>query len=580
MSKIKIKETVKDIKVFDRAANASTHMKNTYVKSKESAEQTQEPGHNSPSEYATDNISGTAKSTAERAANGLRKNPVKKASENMNKTRQNFEEAKRHINDIKNTVKKPASDQPKKEMVRRATDSARHTANTRKTADKTIKTVQKSEKTIKQSVKTIKATGKGAAKTTRKSVKTAEHTAKTAIKTTQQAAKTTQKTAQAAAKAAKRVAQASKTAAKATAQATKAAVKVTITTVKAIIAGMKALISAIIAGGWVAVLIILIVVLFGSVLSLIGGGNDNSSYTSVSAEVEAYEPLIGQYAAQHGISEYVELIKAVMMQESGGKGNDPMQASECGYNTRYPNSPGGITDPEYSVNVGIQNLAACLSAAEVSNPIDMDNIKLALQGYNYGNGYISWAKSNYGGYTYANAVEFSTMMAERIGWVSYGDTQYVSHVLRYYPFGRTAGTGSQAIVEIALSQEGNVGGQPYWSWYGFDSRVEWCACFVSWCAEQCGYLDAGIIPKFSLCSDGVAWFRSAGQWQDGGYIPKPGDIIFFDWNGDGSAQHVGIVEYVEGDYVHTIEGNTSNSCARRSYRLDSPKVMGYGTPIY
>ena len=160
------------------------------------------------------------------------------------------------------------------------------------------------------------------------------------------------------------------------------------------------------------------------------------------------------------------------MQESGGRGNDPMQASECGYNTRYPNTPNGITDPEYSINVGIQNLAACLNEAEVENPIDMERIKLALQGYNFGNGYISWAKTNYGGYSYANAVEFSTTQAERLGWDSYGDTQYVSHVLRYYPYGRafTSG-GNQAIVEVALTQLGNEGGQPYWSWYGFDSRV-------------------------------------------------------------------------------------------------------------
>ena len=63
----------------------------------------------------------------------------------------------------------------------------------------------------------------------------------------------------------------------------------------------------------------------------------------------------------------------------------------------------------------------------------MEHIKLALQGYNFGNGYISWAKTNYGGYSYANAVEFSTMQAARLGWDSYGDTQYPAHVLRYYP---------------------------------------------------------------------------------------------------------------------------------------------------
>ena len=139
---------------------------------------------------------------------------------------------------------------------------------------------------------------------------------------------------------------------------------------KAVIAALKTLISAIIAGGWIVVLILLIVILFGGLLSMVGGSNA-STVTQVSAEVEAYEPLIRQYARQHGIEEYVELIKAVMMQESGGQGTDPMQASECGYNTRYPNTPNGIPDPEYSIDVGIQNFAACLREAEVESPLDM-----------------------------------------------------------------------------------------------------------------------------------------------------------------------------------------------------------------
>ncbi len=146
--------------------------------------------------------------------------------------------------------------------------------------------------------------------------------------------------------------------------------------------------------------------------------------TPVSAEVEAYEPLIQKYAKQYGIPEYVELIKAVMMQESGGRGLDPMQAAEGSFNTRYPHEPNGIQDPEYSIECGVQELKAALISAKVENPIDMERIKLALQGYNFGNGYITWAKSNYGGYSYANAVEFSTMQAQRLGWDSYGDTQY------------------------------------------------------------------------------------------------------------------------------------------------------------
>ena len=107
----------------------------------------------------------------------------------------------------------------------------------------------------------------------------------------------------------------------------------------------------------------------------------------------------------------------------------------------------------------------------------MEHIKLALQGYNYGNGYISWAKTNYDGYSYANAVEFSAMQAEHLGWDGYSDTQYVSHVLRYYPYGRafTSG-GNQAIVEVALTQLGNQGGEPYWSWYGFVWRGAPASC--------------------------------------------------------------------------------------------------------
>ena len=194
-----------------------------------------------------------------------------------------------------------------------------------------------------------------------------------------------------------------------------------------------------------------------------------------------------------------------------------MQASECGYNTQYPRTPGGITDPEYSISVGIQNLADCLQTAGAESPIDLDHIQLALQGYNFGSGYITWALRKYGEYSRANAIEFSLKMAEQMGWNSYGDKQYVPHVLRYYPIGKVFYTpeDGDAIVDVALSQVGNVGGEPYWSWYGFSNHVEWCACFVSWCADQCGYLDSGTCPKFSGCVFGMQWFQQRGLWLDG-----------------------------------------------------------------
>ena len=139
------------------------------------------------------------------------------------------------------------------------------------------------------------------------------------------------------------------------------------------------------------------------------------------------------------------------------------------------------------------------------------------------------------------------------------------------------GVGSDDIVAVALSQLGNVGGQPYWSWYGFSSRVEWCACFVSWCSDQCGYIESGAMPKFSYCPTGVEWFRLREQWLDRNSIPPAGSVIFFDWGGDGVADHVGIVEFCDNTYVYTIEGNTTGDiCKSESYPIGYSGIMGYG----
>lgn len=141
-------------------------------------------------------------------------------------------------------------------------------------------------------------------------------------------------------------------------------------------------------------------------------------------------------------------------------------------------------------------------------------------------------------------------------------------------------TEDGTIVSVALSQVGNVGGEPYWSWYGFNSRVEWCACFVSWCANECGYIDAGIIPKFAGCIQGSNWFKERGLWQDGSFTPSAGHIIFFDWEGDGETDHVGIVERVENGTVYTVEGNSGDACRQNSYSIGSSVIYGYGTPAY
>lgn len=134
--------------------------------------------------------------------------------------------------------------------------------------------------------------------------------------------------------------------------------------------------------------------------------------------------------------------------------------------------------------------------------------------------------------------------------------------------------GNQAVVDLAKSQVGNVGGYPYWSWYGFGSRVEWCACFVSWCYGQMGLSE----PRFSACqSQGIPWFQSHGQWGARGYDNlAPGDAIFFDWDLDGSADHVGIVIGTDGSRVYTVEGNSGDACKIKSYDLNYECIKGYG----
>ena len=606
MADIKTRDAVKGtIKTIDKSAVAAERMKDAFIRTKEKAERSYTSAENSPEEYAADRVTGSAEAVTFGAAHEFDKHgrkAVQDTKENIAKAKDYLEQrrAAQPQEAAKNAAEKAqetahAAQQPSQTVTypsaaptpsRTPTTPAEtpqpSPAGARiKTIDRqrmTIRTRESSHAVIKQPTRTggIRAV-KGSART----VKTAEQSSRAAIKTSEQAARIAQASAKATVKTAERTAQAARAAAKTAAETAKRTAEATAKAIKAIIAGTKALIEAIVAGGWISVMIILIVVMLGVALSLFGSGSGNSSYTPVSAEVEAYTPIIRIYAQQYGVGEYVELIKAIMMQESGGRGLDPMQASESGYNTRYPHSPNAITDPEYSIDVGVQTIADSLQQADVESPIDMDNIKLALQGYNYGNGFISWARANYGRYSTIAAIEFSDMMAVRMGWSGYGDKQYPAHVLRYYPIGRafTVG-GNQAIVEIALTQIGNVGGAPYWSWWGLDYRVEWCAIFVSWCADQCGYLDAGVLPKMEGVRLYVDWFVERGQWQGREYEPVPGDIIFFDWESDGLADHVGIVEKVEDGLVYTIEGNTGDTCAERRYPVGNAPIYGFGLPSY
>ena len=153
---------------------------------------------------------------------------------------------------------------------------------------------------------------------------------------------------------------------------------------------------------------------------------------------------------------------------------------------------------------------------------------------------------------------------------------------------RGVGLGSNELVNLALSQLGNEGGEKFWRWAGLDSRCAWCALFVSWCADQTGLRDAGQIPYFSFVSDGITWYQERDKWISGSEVDSsnydkvvyPGMLIFFDWleDGvrDGNGDHVGIVTRVENGYIYTVEGNKGDAVAEGSYPVGSKDILGFG----
>lgn len=598
MPDIKTKDVVLGtIKTVDRSALAGQRMKDAYVHARNKAEQSVSSSESSNEEYAADRISEATAGIAHEAVHqadtlgqrivGQTASKPQTSSTQVDSFAKNAQQP-HQTTDGANSVISPDRSASKQTYIRRKRLKSVQTAEQSKKTTlqfpkqqpaPTKPTIKDASSVASQSIKTTKNSGKvikQSADTAGKTIKTAAYTINTAEQTGSAAIKTTEVTFRMGQRAAIESARSAQ------------GIRATAKALRAIIAAAQELTTSLAAGGGTVVVLVVIMIVMCFAGMMLASDEDDTEILPISEEVMAYEPIIQQYAREHGIGDYVLLIQAVMMQESGGRGNDPMQCSECNFNTLYPRVPGGITDPEYSINVGIQNLADCLQIAQCESPMDMDAVKLALQGYNYGQGYITWAMNKYGEYSKANAIEFSMKTAEQYGWNSYGDMDYVPHVLRYYPLGQIFydPDTSTLLVEVARSQIGNVGGEPYWSWYGFTERVDWCACFVSWCANQCGYIEAGVIPKFSGCEWGVYWFRQHDQWASRNITPTPGMIIFFDWEDeeggglDGGADHVGIVERVENGRVYTIEGNTADSCRERSYPLGHFEILGYGIPAY
>ena len=305
--------------------------------------------------------------------------------------------------------------------------------------------------------------------------------------------------------------------------------------VKKTIGGINALLSF----GTGVILVVITTLFIGTFSVLAQDGGSNSIIQPLSPEVIAYEETITRYAEENGIEDYVPILEAIMMQESRGLGNDPMQCSESAFNTKYERVPNGIIDPEYSIECGVKTFADCLNRANVKDKSDTDHLYLAIQGYNYGNGYIEWAIRNFGGYSKYNAQLFSDDMKVKLNTSTYGDPEYVDHVMQYVPV-----TFRGGINPNFNNMEAWITKNPY-ARVGLYGQCTWFAWGRFY--ELYGY-DPGFTGNGWNCVNQL--IAAHPDLFEKSLSPKPGSVF----SGIG-VNHVGIVIAVDGDYVTIQEGN-------------------------
>ena len=589
MADIKTRETVKGtIKTLDKAAIAGQKMKQAYIATKDKAEHSVNTNENTAEEYAADKTEAGIDEIAHKGAYSFDKAGRKGVQE----TKQNIQSAKEGIQRFKQQRAEKAMNAQKTQGRPTTVGSSSEQTQT----SSVIRTLEKPEKMVKQSAtsagkKNIKLAGKEATKTTQRSVKTAEHTAKASIKTSQQTAKAAQKTAQAKVKASQKAAQAAKAAAKATAAGVKAAVKATVAAVKAIIAAAKALVAAIAAGGWVAVVVIIVICLIalicGSVFGIFFSGEDSGTGQSMRTAVQEINTDYDNQLLEirNGTS-----YDTLEMSGSRAVWKEVLAVYSVKVNTD-PDEPMEVATMDDTKKQLLKDIFWEMNS--ISSWTE-SNSETVITETDDGNGNIVQTETTETRTTLYITVSHKTVeeMADQYGF-NEEQREYLAELLEDKNNSLWAAVlygihySDDQIVTVALSQVGNVGGEPYWSWYGFGSRVEWCACFVSWCANECGYIETGVIPKFAGCVNGVQWFKDRGQWIDGSAEPVSGMIIFFDWDNkgssgpqDGQSDHVGIVQKVENGIVYTVEGNSGDSCRVNQYSVGHYEVLGYGVPQY
>ena len=595
-------------------------MKKALIRTKDIAQNLLDDRQITPEEYASDQMKYAAEDVTDTAGNTV-KSGAKKANE---KARDAIWEHRQEKRDLQERMKQEPDTVHREPAQRqsgagsnsehRATEAARSPQEAGRQNKKTkfrderrnrpfrrerkVRTAEQQKQTIRQSARSA---GKQTIKTKdalQKSMKTAEKTGKqikTAAKTTEKGIKTAEKSAQAAKKAAvesmkatQKFAEMARQAAIATAKAVKAAAVATAKAIKSIMAATKELIAAIAAGGGV-VLVILVIILMialviGSVFAIFFSGEDtgtgmtmrdavrqiNSEYQAEIRDIKesnAHDDLV-----MTGVrANWREVLSVYAVKVNTDPDNPLEVASMDAYKLLLLSSIfWEMNEIDYHTEIYTETVIET-SLDEEANPVETETTVTHTRLYIT----VTHKTAEEMADDYGFSAEQREQLAELL---SDENASLWSSALYGINF-------SGDIVEVALSQVGNSG-DVYWTYMGFESRVDWCACFVSWCANECGYIDADIIPKTAGCGAGESWFRARDQWQDKSYTPNPGDIIFFDWdkpetNGqDGSTDHVGIVEKVENGYIYTIEGNSGDQVTNTSWAVGYYEIYGFGVPRY
>jgi len=584
----------KTVKTIDKSAIAAQRMKNAYLQTREKAEQITQSPDESPERYAADYVSGGATATAYESIHRFDKQGrkgIEATKENLVKAKEQFQR-KRLTDPLKKKVQteKAGPPFPSADME----GSPRREVSTQRTANPIRRTAGNSKETPLAAhgesarIKTVKRTREGGKQATKPSWKSISKAAKGTVKTAKNPIKAARVTEKAAAKTAHQTVRASQQTAQVTAATMKKAARASAKAVRSIIAGTQALLAAIAAGGWIVVMVMVIICLIGLLVSSPFGiffswedsGTGQTMPTVVREINQEYEDKLEEIKNSNAYD---------VLEMSGSRAVWPEVLAVYAIRTSTdPDNPQEVATMDDDKKELLKEIFWAMNKMSYSSNTASHNIVTETDD---GHGNIVETTTTVTETTLyitvshktademADAYNFTADQRRQLAELLAEENRSIWSSVLY-----GIGAGDGEIVTVALSQIGNVGGQPYWSWYGFGSHVEWCACFVSWCANECGYIETGVIPKFAGCGNGVQWFKDRGLWQERNYEPRPGDLIFFDWNDengqDGSPDHVGIVEKVENGTVYTVEGNSGDSCRERQYLIGHYEIYGYGTPAY